>query len=78
MDEWEEVQFGPEEWAIQRAYRLKRGPSWCYLHLHRLPDGSWDAILYDQVTRMLDHDHADTPSEAQLWARKRLAAMFAE
>lgn len=78
MLEWDEIYIGPEERGMQRTYRCKRGAHWCYLHLHRLPDGSWDAILYDEGTRLLDHDHVDTPNEARLWARRRLDAMFAE
>ena len=70
--------MGPDDWAEHRMYRRSRAGRSCYLHLHKLPDGSWDAILYDEVTRMLDHDHVDTPSEAQVWAERRLAAMFAE
>lgn len=78
MIEWEEVGLEPEELATQRTYRRKRGAQWCYLHTHQLPDGSWDAILYDETTRLLDHDHVDTPNEAYVWAERRLAAMFAE
>lgn len=78
MIQWEEVPLSPEEQETQRTYRRPRGIHWCYLHMHRLPDGSWDAILYDETTRMLDHDHVDTPNEARLWAERRLEAMFAE
>jgi hypothetical protein len=76
--EWDEVQLGPEDRTTQRTYRRWRAGHWCYLHLHKLPDGSWDAILYDEATRMLDHDHVDTPSESWVWAERRLDAMFAE
>jgi hypothetical protein len=78
MEEWDELDMIPEELETQRTYRRKRGAHMCYLHLHRLPDGSWDAILYDEGTRMLDHDHVDTPVEARVWAQRRLEAMFAE
>lgn len=78
MTEWHEFELGPEDLETQRTYRRERGGRWCYLHMHRLPDGSWDAILYDEGTRMLDHDNVDTPAEARLWAERRLAAMYAE
>lgn len=78
MIEWDEVELNPEARETQRTYRRARGSHWCYLHMHLIPDGSWDAILYDEPTRMLDHDHVDTPAEARLWAQRRLDAMFAE
>jgi hypothetical protein len=78
MIDWHEVESDEEDPGVRQTYRAFRGDQWCYLHLHRLPDGSWDAIIYDEATRMLDQSHVDTPNEARFWAQRRLEAMFAE
>jgi hypothetical protein len=78
MFEWHEVEAEEEEPDVRQTFRTLRGGQWCYLHLHRLPDGSWDAIIYDEATRMLDQNHVDTPNEARYWAERRLEAMYAE
>jgi hypothetical protein len=78
MIDWHEVEAEDQDPDTRLTFRALRGGQWCYLHLHRLPDSSWDAIIYDEATRMLDQNHVDSPAEARYWAQRRLEAMFAE